>query len=273
MKKLFNILLFATIVALLILSCDKKENTEPDPFYNRLEIHDTLVIYNDTYIYNPAIYFTDPYKDSIINVNSKWVRYPNISMYGNQRMIIDTLNNISIKYKGGWINRTNPDDPEMFCDCFNDHLYISDYVPGQIIIYDDTIYKQRTIPVSYAIFEITQGLDTIIDTAMYGQCIEIKEIHNNLASFDDRQTYFEEFGDYHYNYTYSNDYNILAFSEKRHQTFFNNFEKLQLKFKNTTGTFDMYLVDVFPYWNTNMSQNSVVYYVYIPDVFAGQGGS
>ena len=270
MKKLFNLFILTAIITLIIVSCNKRDNTESDPYYNRVEIHDTLVIYNDTYVYNPASYITESYKDTVFNVNRKWVRYPNISMYGNQRMIVDTLNGVSIKYKGGYINRTNPDDSEMLCDCLNDHLYISDYVPGQIIIYDDTIYKERTIPVSYAVFEITKGLDTIIDTAVYGQCVEIKEIHNNLSSFDDRQTYFEEFGDYYYNYTYSNDYNILTFSEKRHQTFFSNFQKLDMKFKNLSGNYDFYLVDVFPYWETDISKNTVVYYVYIPDVFTGE---
>lgn len=267
MKKLLHVLLYTGIISILILSCDKDEKTEPDPYYNRVEIHDTLVIYNDTYVYQPATYFTESYNDSIFDVNSEWTKFPNISMYANQKMIIDTLNAISIKYIGGHVDRTNPENPDMLCDCLNEHLAIEDYVPGQIIIYDDTIYEERTIPVSYAIFEIEKGLDTIIDTVVYGQCVEIKEIHNKLKSFDDRKTYFEEFGDYYYNYTYSNDYNILTFSEKRHQTFFNNFEKVNLKFKNNLGNFDLYLVDVFPYWDTDISNSSIVYYVYIPDVF------
>ena len=270
MKKLFNFVLLFGLLAMIIFSCDKRENTEQDPYYNSLEIHDTLVIYNDNYIYNPATYFADSYDDTVFNVNTKWERYPNISMYGNKRLVIDTLNGVSIKYRGGYVNRTNPDDPEMLCDCLNEHLAIDEYVPGQTIIYDDTIYEERTIPVSYAIFEIIKGTDTIIDTAVYGQCVEIKEIHNDLSSFDDQQTYFDEFGNYYYNYTYSNDYNILAFSEKRHEHFFKNFQKLDLKFKNLLGNYDMYLVDIFPYWNTEISQNSVVYYVYIPDVFTGE---
>lgn len=266
MKKLLNLFLFAGIIALIIISCDKKETPEPDPYYTRLEIHDTLIVYNDTYVYNQATYFSESYQDSIFSVEGKWNRYPNISLYGNSKLIVDTINNVSIKYKGGWVNRTNPDDPDLLCDCFNDHEYLSDYVPGQIIIYDDTIYKERTIPVSYAIFEIVKGTDTIIDTAVYGQCVEIKEIHNDMETADDEISYFEKYTDYYYNYTYSVDYNLDYFSELRHQTFFTNFHKLPIKFKNSKGNFDMYLVDIYPYWNENVSQNKILYYVYIPDV-------
>ena len=270
MKTIINFLLVSGIVAVFIVSCSKSNNSESNPYYNdRMEIHDTLIVYMDSFIYNPAIYYQESYKDTVFHVEGKWTNYPDITLFGNQKLILDTVNNISIKYKGGWVDRTDPASSQMLCDCFNDHEYISNYVPGQVIIYDDTIYVRRTVPVSYAIFEIARDSVTSLDTVYYDRCDEIKEIHNMLQTYDDRDTYFEKYQDYYYNYTYSNDYNILKFSEKRHQEFFSNFDKLKVKFKNSIGSYDIYLVDVFPYWDNIIKQNSIVLYVYIPNVFLG----
>ncbi len=270
MKKLLNSLFITGLFAVAIISCDKKDNTEPDSFYKQVIIHDTMIVYIDSLVYNPASYFTESYKDTVFDKEGSWKNYPNINLFENRRLVLDTLNNVSMEYKGGWVDRTDPEDSKNLCDCFNDHEYISDYIPGQKIVYDDTIYLRRTVPVSYAIFEITKGSETVTDTAIYGRCAEIKEIHNLMTSYDDFNAYYEKYSDYYYNYTYSMDYNVLQFSENRHKKFFSNFHKLPVKFVNSIGSYDMYLVDIFPYWDTEVSQNTMLFYVYIPDVFLGQ---
>ncbi len=115
--------------------------------------------------------------------------------------------------------------------------------PGDSVIYD-TIYEHRTVDVSYAILEITEGSKTYTDTAYFYQTDEIKKVHDIV----------------HY------DLSELNYKDK-FRYIFNTISEIDLLgdyyFLNDTGESNLlfYMLDIYPYWKP-VTDGKIVYYIY-----------
>lgn len=223
----------STIFLLLMLILIACKNDDPVPEPEVFTI--TIEIFTDTnYIVNDAEYVI------LSNRLDTNFYYPplgfSITDILDTVVLMDSSYSLSIAYVGGWHN------PEPY---ITPPPPIVDLAEGVILKYD-TVYSTLEINLSYAIFQISDGISTVKDTAYYATNSEINDVANHFT--------LEYLDGYLNKLTYIFEWNgAMEQNQAQFEEYLLNYHKLP----TLSSGVDLYMIDVFPYWMTPTERPNV----------------
>lgn len=232
MKNLNNLLVFMFAV-LLVISCKNEvieEVEEPTIVYY------THRIFKDSFYWPEATYINKTnlitYLDTIGDT-TMYIAGPTCS-----KIVFDRENNISLRYLGGYRDTSVTCNDIGYVDIHYTQEY-EDSINAIIYIPVDTVTVTRVTKFSYAIFEVTNGSEVSIDTAIYNLSDDNRCF--NIYCCDPEDIYNTNFILDNYNENYINSlttvYSIFSFIPYYRENYY-----IQAPAKNKK----IYMIDLFP---------------------------